>query len=253
MNPIVVSSYNLVYVGISFLLAVVGSYVALTATTRIRRADGSLNITNVVSAGTALGGIGVWAMHFMGMLALNLDLASSYSMVETGVSLIAAVIATSMALSYVARAPKKAGRLLVAGFLLGMGVVVMHYLGMYGMRINGFIQWDYVIVGASMLIAVVAATAALWLAFNTQGLTMRLLAALIMGIAVCAMHYTGMSAAEFICTTENRMAIPQGFGYVSALALPSLVTIVSMTLLFVIAIDQFFQSTGKSAPRAVAR
>lgn len=250
MNPVVVSSYSTLYVSISFALAVIGSFVALTATARIRRPDGSLNITNVVSAGTALGGIGVWAMHFMGMLALKLDLASSYSMVETGISLVAAVIATSVALSYVARAPKKTGRLLGAGFLLGMGVVVMHYLGMYGMRINGFIQWDYTLVGISMLIAVVAATAALWLAFNTQGLALRALAALVMGVAVCAMHYTGMSAAEFICTTENRQAIPTGFGYVSALALPSLVTIVSMTLLFVIAIDQFFQSTGTPAPKA---
>ena len=241
MNPIVLSSYQPMYVVLSFMLAAAGSFVALTAATRIKQADGSFSTTNTLAAGLALGGIGVWAMHFVGMLALKLDVASSYAMVETGVSLLAAIVAASLALGYVARAPERLSRMVVAGALLGMSVVVMHYLGMYGMKIGGYIQWDYAIVAASIAIAVVAAAAALWLAFNTASLLKRLVAALVMAVAVCAMHYTGMAAAEFVCTTANRSAIPQGFGYVSSFSISSMVIIATLSMMFLIAMSLLFQ------------
>ncbi|MFI5444612.1 MHYT domain-containing protein [Polaromonas sp. UC242_47] len=97
-----------------------------------------------------------------------------------------------------------------------------------------------------------AATAALWLAFNTPSLTGRVLAALVMGAAVCTMHYTGMAAAEFICTTPNRGAIPQGFGYMSAFRLPALVTIVTFLMVCVISVDQLFQRTLLMAGRGAS-
>ncbi len=234
------------YVVLSFLFAAAGSFVALTAATRIKQADGSFSTANTLTAGLALGGIGVWTMHFIGMLALKLDVASSYAMVETGVSLMAAILAASLALGYVARAPERVSRMLVAGALLGMSVVVMHYLGMYGMKIGGYIQWDYAIIAASIAIAVVAATAALWLAFHTASLLKRFGAALVMAVAVCAMHYTGMAAAEFVCTTANRSAIPQGFGYVSSFSISSLVIIAALSMAFLIAMSLLFQPAAEA-------
>jgi NO-binding membrane sensor protein with MHYT domain len=136
-----------------------------------------------------------------------------------------------------------------AGFLLGLGVVVMHYLGMFGMKFGGFIHWDYGIVAGSAVIAVVAATAALWLAFNTGSFGMRAAAAVLMGIAVCSMHYTGMHAAEFVCTTTNRGALPQGFGYISSMDLSTLVATVALAMAALITVDQAFQSAGGSARR----
>ncbi|MDW5445045.1 MHYT domain-containing protein [Polaromonas sp. SM01] len=254
MTSSVLTSYQPAYVAISFLISIIGSFVALTAATRIRKADGSLSLINTVTAGVALGGIGVWAMHFIGMLALDLDLASSYSLLETAISLGAAILASSLALGFVAKAPERLARLLGAGLLLGLGVVFMHYLGMYGMKFGGYIEWDIGLVGLSTLIAVLAATAALWLAFNTPSLAGRVLAALVMGVAVCAMHYTGMAAAEFVCTTPNRGAIPQGFGYMSSFGLPTLVTIVTFLMVCIISVDQLFQRTlavtGRSANTA---
>lgn len=249
MNSVVLSSYQPLYIVLSFLFAVAGSFVALTAATRIRQADGTFSTANTFTAGLALGGIGVWAMHFIGMLALKLDVASSYAMVETGLSLLAAIVAASLALGYVARAPERLGRMLVAGALLGMSVVVMHYLGMYGMKIGGYIQWDYAIVAASIAIAVVAATAALWLAFHTTSLLKRFGAALVMAVAVCAMHYTGMAAAEFVCTTANRTAVPQGFGYVSSFNIASLVIIAALSMVFLIAISLLFQPAAAAGVR----
>lgn len=249
MNPTVTTSFAIPYVALSFLIAVIGSFVALTAASRIKGVDGTLNQANVIAAGLALGGVGVWAMHFIGMLALQMDVGSSYSMTETLISLVAAIVATSLAFGFAAKAPERLGRLAGAGAMLGLSVVFMHYLGMFGMKFNGYIRWDYGIVVLSMVIAVVAAIAALWLAFNSPSLPRRAGAALVMGVAVCAMHYTGMAAAEFICTTENRNAIPQGPGYVSAFRLPTLVIITSTLLVLLISVDQIFQSM-RARPRS---
>ena len=243
MNSAVISSFDTSMVLFSIAFSVVGSFVALVAAGRINRADGTLNRGNIISAGLALGGVGVWSMHFVGMLALKMDVGSSYSLLETVVSLVAAIVGTSLAFGYAARAPKDLPRIMLAGFLLGLGVVVMHYLGMYGLKINGYIQWDFVYVAASVAIAVVAATAALWLGFNSNSLTKRLAAAVVMGAAVCTMHYVGMAAADFICTTESRDAIPQGWGYISRFTLPSLVIVITLLMITMISLDQFYQYT----------
>jgi NO-binding membrane sensor protein with MHYT domain len=244
METPVTASYQMGYVMLSYAMSVLGGFVALTSAMRIRQRNGSLHFGNTVAAGLALGGIGVWSMHFIGMLALRLDVGSAYSVTETVVSLVAAVIGSALALRYVAKAPRQLGRLVLAGVLLGLGVVVMHYLGMYGMKINGFIRWDMGIVGVSVLIAIVAATAALWLAFNTHGLALRTAAGLLMGVAVCAMHYTGMQAAEFICTTTERGATPKGFGFLHPSELPNVVAFGSITIAVLIVIYLLFQESS---------
>ncbi|MFC5497631.1 MHYT domain-containing protein [Caenimonas terrae] len=127
MNSVVTAGLDTTYVGLSFLIAVIGSFIALSAARRIVRPDGSIHGANVVAAGAALGGIGVWSMHFVGILALRADLAIGYSMTETLVSLLAAVAATSLALYFVA-GNTTLTRVVTAGTILGLGVCVMHYL-----------------------------------------------------------------------------------------------------------------------------
>lgn len=236
------SSYQAQYVALSYVISVVGSLVALHAADRIRRRDGSISAGHSAAAGLALGGIGVWSMHFIGMVALKLEAASSYSLWETLVSLVAAVAGSALALAYVARAPERLGRIAAAGLVLGMGVVVMHYLGMFGMKISGYIRWDYGIVTISGVIAVVAATAALWLAFNMRSRMTRVLAALVMGVAVCAMHYTGMHAAEFICTGDPAIA-PHGFGLFGAGQLPAIIAFVALTTAATIVVYHVYQDS----------
>lgn len=250
MNDLVSTQYDTGLVALSFAFAVIGSFVALSAATGVRRASGRLNLSNVLTVGVALGGVGVWSMHFIGMLALQMDVGSSYSMLETFASMLIAVVATAFAVSVAALNPHSLPRLLGAGVLLGLSVVVMHYLGMFGLKIYGFISWDMALVGASMLIAVVAATAALWLAFNTPTLARRVFAAVVMGVAVCAMHYTGMAAAEFVCTTDNRAAIPQGTGFISAFRLPLLVTATTVLMTLLLSMDQLFQHLAARGQRA---
>lgn len=241
MNPDIATTYDPFLVALSLAFAIVGSFVALSAATQATQKSGRQTLTQLVTVGLALGGIGIWSMHFIGMLALEMDVGSSYSMLETLVSLSVVVVAAALSVNFAARSPDNFPRMFGAGFLLGMSVVFMHYLGMFGLKFEGYIRWDYGVVLLSMGIAVVAATAALWLTFHTPTLGRRLVAALAMGVAVSAMHYTGMSAAEFICTTENRTAIPQGTGYVSAFRLPMVVIAVTTMLLVLLVLDQTFQ------------
>lgn len=250
MNSAVATSYESIYVVFSYVISVIGSFVALTAARHIVRPDGGVSAFNLLAAGLALGGIGVWSMHFMGMLALKADLAIGYSLAETLVSLVAAVIATSLALYFVA-GNNTFGRIVTAGTVLGLGVCVMHYLGMHGMRFGGFFRWSFDVVGLSVVIAIVAATAALWLAFNTSNWLARAAAALVMGGAVCAMHYTGMAAASIICTTVNRTAMPRGFGVISTVQLPMVVISLALGIAAILAIQQLFQRIEEPEPATV--
>jgi len=253
MNPTVTTAFDPLLVALSFAFAVIGSFVALTAAGRVNQRGGRQSLSNILTVGVALGGIGVWSMHFIGMLALDMDVGSSYSMVDTFVSLLVVIVATSWTVSFAARSPDNLPRLVTAGVLLGMSVVVMHYLGMFGLKINGYIRWDYGVVVLSIVIAIAAATAALWLAFNSPTLNRRVAAALAMGVAVCAMHYTGMYAAEFVCTTESRNAIPQGTGYISSFRLPALVIAITLMMTAVLSVDQLFQYLRSKPARSAAR
>jgi NO-binding membrane sensor protein with MHYT domain len=243
MNSVVTTSLDSGYVALSYLISVVGSFLALSAARQVVGPDGSIRGFPLLAAGAALGGVGVWSMHFVGMLALRSDLTIGYSMTETLVSLLAAVGATSLAIYFVAKHPTTT-RVVTAGTVLGLGVCVMHYLGLYGMRFGGHFQWSYGLVLLSIAIAIAAAIAALWLAFHTGTWALRSAAALVMGLAVCAMHYTGMAAADLVCTTAYRGKLPRGFGVVSALQLPVLVTALALGVAALLAIHQIFRRSG---------
>ncbi len=245
MNEVIAISYNPVLLALSFAVSVLGSFVGLMACRHIAKEDGRISWYNAGSAAIAIGGVAVWAMHFIGMLALKVDLAMGYAAVETLVSMVAAIAATALALAYVAKAPNAPLRVVSAGIAMGLGICVMHYLGMYGMRFNGVFAWNWTLVALSVAIAVVASTAALWLAFRANGIGLRVLAALVMGVAVCAMHYTGFAAADIICTTTNRLAMPTGFAIVPATRLVFVVAFVAGTLMLFMLIDQMRTAMDK--------
>jgi NO-binding membrane sensor protein with MHYT domain len=232
-------TYAPLLVALSFLVSAVGAYTALLAAGAARTNGQPVNRINILLAGVALGGIGIWSMHFIGMVAWQVDLGVGYRLLETMVSLVAAVIVSSLALGYVASGPVSPRRLLVAGPLAGIGVAVMHYLGMYSMRFNGFFDWNASVVALSVLIAMTAATAALWLAFNARQRSHRVAAALVMATAVCTMHYTGMAAASVICTTANRAAMLPGL--LRPADLPPMVMIIALGVAGIIAVDLLIQ------------
>jgi len=202
---LLVPEYHLWLVLVSFVVASLGAYTALAVmAAQTANGNGRVNWVNTSAAGLALGGVGIWSMHFLGMLAFNVHVNIGYRVLETAVSLVAAVVVSTLALGYMAAQPFSFRRLLIAGPLAGLGVAVMHYLGMYGMRFGGYFDWSAPLVLLSVVIAIVAATVALWLAFHTPKKSHRVGAAALMGVAVCTMHYTGMAAASLLCTTGSR-------------------------------------------------
>nr|WP_188908438.1 MHYT domain-containing protein [Aureimonas endophytica] len=190
------TGYNPALVLLSIAIAVFASYAALDLGARVRRATEGPRWSWIAGAAIAMGG-GIWAMHFVGMLAFEMGLPAAYDLKITLLSLVIAVGVTAGAFAWVAAKGTGIGSLLVAGPLMGVGVAAMHYTGMAAMRVAGNFAYDPAIVAVSVAIAVTAATAALWLAFRQNNVWQKLLAACVMGLAVAGMHYTGMAAATF--------------------------------------------------------
>ncbi len=247
MTPVPMpAEYSAAWVALSFLISAVGAFVGLTAVAQLNAArTAQARALNLAAAALALGGIGIWAMHFIGMLAVRLNMGVSYSLPETLGSLVAAVGASAAALHWVASRPST-GRVLGAGLLLGAAVLVMHYLGMAGMRFAGFIAWSSPVVLASVAIAFAAAIAGLWLAFVVRGTRARAAASGVIAVAVCAMHYTGMAAADFLCTSPTPWAFPTGSGLLTSLELPAVVTAASLGMAVLIGVDQMLQRVGNA-------
>lgn len=190
--------YNLLLVTLSFVISVLGSFVALEMATERRQGNDTVS-----GPAFALGGCAIWAMHFIGMAAYTTPLRVSYSLLPTLTSLGLAVGVTGVGFAIAQRDPSDGKNLVVGGVAIGGGVLAMHYLGMFGMDIRATTEWSWALVAASVVIAVSAATAALWFAFTVSRRWQRGLAAVAMGVAVCAMHYTGMAAATFVCSARG--------------------------------------------------
>ncbi|MCW2243678.1 hybrid sensor histidine kinase/response regulator [Azospirillum canadense] len=187
--------YDLFLVALSVVVAAFGGYVALDLASHAREARRGRNAW-LAAAAVALGA-GVWSMHFIGMLAFRAPAPVAYDLTLTALSFLLAVGVSGTGLFAVARAPQRRFALAMAGTLTGLGIVSMHYVGMAGMRMPARMTYDPALVALSVLLALAASTAALWLAFRTASLGQRLAGALVLGFAVVSMHYTGMAAASF--------------------------------------------------------
>lgn len=139
-------------------------------------------------------------MHFVGMLALNSHMQMEYDVWGTLVSLAIAVASCTIGMAICGTGRFSLDRLLPASFFMGTGVAGMHYCGMVAMLMPAEVRYNLNIIIISVVIAVAASFAALWMAFNMQGRLKKFLSTLVMGIAVCGMHYTGMAAATYKMT-----------------------------------------------------
>ncbi|AKJ67684.1 diguanylate phosphodiesterase [Pandoraea thiooxydans] len=207
------TTYNFWLVALSLGVATLASYTALDLAGRISLLAPSRARHLWLAGGGAAMGVGIWSMHFVGMLAFSLPIPLGYDLTITGASLGIAVAVSWFALFIITRAKLSPPRLLAGGVLMGLGIAGMHYVGMAAMRMSPGIRYDPTLVIASIVIAIGASSAALWLAqaLSDAGhgnvLKKRAAAALVMGLAITGMHYTGMAAAEFplgsICGAAN--------------------------------------------------
>ncbi|WP_181391975.1 EAL domain-containing protein [Deinococcus irradiatisoli] len=194
--------YNPSLVALSYAIALLASYAALSLAGRVAASSGRERAAWLVGGAVAMG-LGIWSMHFVGMLAFSLSTPVAYDLSTVLASLLVAVLASGIALFTAGRSQLHLPRLLLGGLTMGLGVAAMHYTGMAAMRIDGSMGYDLPLVALSVLVAVTASIAALWLAFRLRdgsapgALRLRLLAALVMGGAVVGMHYTGQAATQF--------------------------------------------------------
>lgn len=186
---------------LSYLVSVLGSFTALQLAIGIPLAAGTAQRWRAIfSAGAAMGGGAIWAMHFIAMLACRMDLQVSYDLGITALSAVIAIASCMVGLAIASAGVFGKAKLVAGGLFMGLGVTGMHYTGMSAMLMPATTHYDQTLVAASAAIAVVASAVALWLAFNLRGWVQMLGSALVMGVAVCGMHYTGMRAATFVPT-----------------------------------------------------
>lgn len=179
----------------AFLMACLGAALGLRCTTRaIRRGT---NRVGWLALGAVSIGCGIWTMHFIAMAGFTIDgMSMKYDSLTTVLSLLVAIAVVSVGVFLVGLRGPGAVVLTTAGVFTGLGVAAMHYLGMAAMHTPGDLGYSTMTVALSILIAVVAATAALWAAVSVHGLWASFGASLIMGVAVTGMHYTGMAALD---------------------------------------------------------
>ena len=194
---IMVGTHDNALVALSVALAIFASYTALSLANRIRSAHGVARRTWLGTSALALGG-GIWSMHFVAMLAFSMPgMAMSYDLGLTLLSLLIAVLFTAGGFAIAGSSNLSPKRVALAGPLMGAGVVAMHYIGMAAMRMPATLSYERTWVAISVLIAIGAATAAVWLASRERSLSHRLAAAVLMGTAISGMHFAGMRAAVF--------------------------------------------------------
>jgi NO-binding membrane sensor protein with MHYT domain/nitrogen-specific signal transduction histidine kinase len=200
-------TYSLWLVALSYGVAVIASFVALDMATRVSASKNSTTGLLWLVAGATAMGAGIWSMHFVGMLAFRLPIAVSYDIPITLLSLLFAIAASGFALYVLSSGEIAARRLLSSGVVMGAGIVAMHYTGMAAMEVSPPIRYDPLLVAASVLIAIAASIAALWISARlrretiTSAFWRKAGSALVMAVAIAGMHYTGMAAAFFEPTT----------------------------------------------------
>ena len=195
-------SYDYGEVARSVLIAIFASYAALDLAGRVTAARGRVRLA-WLSGGAVAMGIGIWAMHFKGMLALHLPVPVEYHWPTVLASLLVAILASAVALYVSSRHKMGPVEAFTGSIFMGAGIAGMHYIGMAAMRLPAIARYSPLLVTCSILLAIFFSLIALLMAFGLREETRwsvpgRLGSATLMGVAVSAMHYTGMAAASFI-------------------------------------------------------
>ncbi|MFC9999552.1 MHYT domain-containing protein [Nocardia sp. NPDC127526] len=224
-------SYGWLTPVLAYLMSVTGSLLGLRCTARARAGDGRKGW--LIAAAIAIGGTGIWVMHFIAMLGFSIRGANiRYNIPITLLSALIAIGVVWIGLSIVASARWRGWELIAGGAVTGLGVGAMHYSGMYAMKTDVVVHYDAGIVAVSLLIAVVAATAALWFTLHINGIFATMGAALIMGVAVCGMHYTGMASMS-AHEADHAVDVPAGAGAMQLLA-PLMISVSMVTMILLI-------------------
>jgi PAS domain S-box-containing protein len=235
-SVLVLSSYDPLLVLMSLCIAVFTSGMALQLAGVARDSETAWWRQITILTGSLALGAGVWSMHFIGMLAFQLCADVRFDLGVTLLSMLPSLAASWVALSVLARRNLSLFQLCIGGVLVGAGIGAMHYSGMAAMQMAPLLRYDPWMFGVSILVAVGLAILALWVRFGLEGrlpaLWALLLSALVMGLAISGMHYTGMKAARFVGVAESDHPI----AVVDSLYLGAAISLITVALtVFVVA------------------
>ena len=203
-------AYGFLTPAIAYAVSVIGSFVGLMFTARARNSLGVARWTWLTLSAVCIGGTAVWSMHFIAMLGFQVSGAFiRYDTALTVASGLLAIAVMGVAL-YLTINRRTRGALLLGGAIAGLGIVSMHYMGMASINMHGEMHHDPLYVGLAGVIAVVAATVALWFSLRLEGVPATLAASLIMGVAVSSMHYTGMIGVDVTMHSESHATQIEG-------------------------------------------
>jgi PAS domain S-box-containing protein len=228
-----ITSYDYRLVALSVVIAVLASYTALVLAGRVTSARQRARSLWLSGGATAMG-IGIWSMHYIGMLAFRLPVPVQYDWPTVLVSLLAAVFASATALFVVSREKMGVFRAVIGSLFMGAAIAGMHFIGMAAMRLPAMCHFSPSIVTASVALAVVISLVALWLAFRLRedtraGGWRKALAAVVMGAAIPIMHYTGMAAATFTPSSSVNGDLSHALS-VSTLVMTGIIVVTFMVL-----------------------
>jgi NO-binding membrane sensor protein with MHYT domain len=243
-------SYGLLNPVLAYAMSCLGAFLGLRCVTLARAYEGGAKMRWLGLAALSIGAIGIWAMHFIAMLGFTVPGEPiRYNVPLTVASMLLAVAVVGIGLSIVgyARANSTLGgwpRLLAGGVIVGAGVTAMHYMGMAAMSMPGSMSYHGPLVALSVLVAVVAGTTALWIGTWIRGVKATAAAALVMGVAITGMHYTGMAALHVHGGAAPSMAVVAVTGITAvsgataaAFLIPVLLVIGLATFLLTLAIS----------------
>jgi len=190
-------SYGLLNPALGYAMSCLGAFLGLRCVTRARAHTGAARARWLTLAAISLGAAGVWSMHFIAMLGFTIPGQTIlYNVPITIVSMLIAIAVVGIGLFIVGYGDGGWRPLLLGGVIVGIGVATMHYLGMAAMSMRDTMHYSVPLLALSVVIAVVAGTAALWAGTRVRGIGATVGASLIFGVAVSGMHYTGMAAMQ---------------------------------------------------------
>ena len=233
---VLIGSYNYGLVAVSVLIALLAAYAALDLAGRVTATQGLARASWLGGGAFALG-LGIWSMHYVGMEALRLPVRVLYDWPTVFISMVAAVVASGIALFVVSRKTMTILTACAASLFMGSGIAAMHYIGMEAMRLPAMCHYNRDMVELSVVLAVVISFVALLLTFQLRSETKsfswsKTACAVVMGLAIPVMHYVGMAAVTFMPMKEDPASLEHAIG-MSSLGLAGIGVVTAFVLSFV--------------------
>ena len=236
---------------VSVLIAIFAAGAALDLAGRVTLTRGMARLWWLILGATAMG-TGISSMHYIGMIAFQLPVVVLYDWPTVLISLLAAVVASWVALFVVGRATMSMPQAAIGSLFMGCGIAAMHYIGIQAMRLPAMCDYSALGVWLSVILAVIIAFAALQMSFVFRGATgwswYKVGTAVTLGGAISVMHYVGMAAVTFVEMPPDRVDLTHAIG-ISDLGILSItgVTLIILGLVFVICtVDRRFSNQSRA-------